>query len=57
LDSIQEELIDEPLQFKGLITRARSKILEEQIYSSLIMVQATGNSKDMKIMPSSTFEG
>jgi len=28
-DSIQEEFEDEPLQFKGPMTRARSKILED----------------------------
>jgi len=37
LDSIQEEIEDEPLQFKGSMTRAKSKILEEQIYSRLMM--------------------
>jgi len=59
LDSIQEELEDEPLQFKGPMTRARSKRLENQIYSRLLKLQATasGNSKDMKIMAWSTFEG
>jgi len=31
-DSIQEELEDEPLQFKGPMTRARSTRLEDQIY-------------------------
>jgi len=40
LDSIQEELEDEHLQFKGPMTRARSKILENQIYSRLLMLQA-----------------
>jgi len=59
LDSIQEELEDEPLQFKGSMTRTRSKRLKNQIYSRLLILQATasGNSKDMKIMTSSTFEG
>jgi len=33
-DSIQEELEDEPLQFKRPMTRARSKILKDQNYSS-----------------------
>ena len=37
LDFIQE-LEDEPLQFKGPMTRARRKILEEQIYSRLLML-------------------
>ena len=37
--------------------RARSKRLEDQIYSRLLMLQAIGNSKDMKIMAWSTFEG
>jgi len=52
LDSIQEEFEDEPLQFKRPMTRAMSKRLENQIYSRLLMLQATtsGNSKDMKIM-------
>jgi len=52
LDSIQEELEDEPLQFKGPMTRARSKRLENHIYSRLLVLQATasGNSEDMKIM-------
>jgi len=31
--------------------------LENQIYSRLLMLQATGNLKDMKIMAWSTFEG
>ena len=59
LDSKQEELEDEPLQFKGPMTRERSKRLENQIYSRLLILQATasGNSKDMKIMAWSTFEG
>jgi len=59
LDSIQEELEDEHLQFKGPMTRVRSKILENQIYSRLLMLQeiASGNSKNMKIMAWSTFEG
>jgi len=39
-DSIQEELEDEPLQFKGPVTRARSKRLKYQNYSRLIMLQA-----------------
>jgi len=56
---MQEELEDEPLQFKGSMTRARSKRLENQIYSRLLILQptASGNSKDMKIMAWSTFEG
>jgi len=39
--------------------RARSKRLENQIYSRLLMLQATasGNSKDMNIVAWSTFEG
>jgi len=40
----------EPLQFKGPITRARSKSLKDQNYSGLIMLQAIWNSKNMKIM-------
>jgi len=36
--------------------RARSKRLEDQIYSRLLMLQAIKNSKDMKIMAWSTFE-
>jgi len=39
-DSIQEELEDEPLQFKRPMTRARSKRLEDQNYSRLLMLQA-----------------
>jgi len=39
LDSIQEELEDEPLQFKGPMTKARSKRLENQIYSRILMLQ------------------
>jgi len=39
------------------MTRAGSKNLEKQIYSRLLMLQATRNSKDMKIMALSTFEG
>jgi len=54
LDSIQEELEDELLQFKGPMIRARSKRLENQIYSRLLML---GNLKDIKIMTWSTFEG
>jgi len=52
LDSIQEELEDEHLQFKGPMTKAKSKRLENHIYSRLLILQATtsGNSKDMKIM-------
>jgi len=59
LDSIQEELEDEHLQFKGPMTRARSKRLKNHIYLRLLILQATasGNSKDMKIMGWSTFEG
>jgi len=49
-DSIQEELEDEPLQFKGPMTRARSKRLEDQNYSRLLMLQAILQSKNMKIM-------
>jgi len=58
-DSIQEELKDEHLQFKGPMTRARSKRLKNHIYSRLSILQATtsGNSKDMKIMAWSTLEG
>jgi len=48
-DSIQEESEDEPLQFKGPMTRARRKRLEDQVYSRLLMLQAIGSSKDMKI--------
>jgi len=55
-DSIQEELEDEPLQFKGTMTRARSKRLKDQNYSKLLMLQAIWNSKNMKIMARSTFE-
>jgi len=39
-DSIQEELEDEPLQFKEPMTRAKSKRLKDQNYSRLIMLQA-----------------
>jgi len=39
-DSIQEELEDEPLQSKRTMTRARSKRLEDQNYSRLLMLQA-----------------
>jgi len=39
-DSIQEELEDEPLQFKGPMTRARSQRLKDQNYSRLLMLQA-----------------
>jgi len=39
-DFIQEELEDEPLQFKGPMTRARSKRLKDQNYSRLLMLQA-----------------
>jgi len=41
------------------MTRARSKRLENHIYSRLLILQATasGNSKDMKIMAWSTLEG
>jgi len=38
--SIKEELEDEPLQFKGSMTRAKSKRLEDQIYSRLLILQA-----------------
>jgi len=38
------------------MTRARSKKWEDQIYSRLLMLQATGNSKVLKIMVWSTFE-
>jgi len=48
IDSIQEELTDEHLQFKGHMIRARSKRLGDQ---------ATRNSKDMKTMTWNTFEG
>jgi len=54
-DFIQEEL-DEPFQFKEPMTRIRSKRLEEQIYSKLMILQATKNLKDTKIMVWSTFE-
>jgi len=59
LDTKQKELEDEPLQFKGPMTKARSKRLENQIYSRLFMLQATasGDSKDIKIMAWNTFEG
>jgi len=56
-DSIQEELEDEPLQFKRSMTKTMSKRLEDQIYSRLLMLQTIGNSKDMKIMTWSIFEG
>ena len=56
-DSIQEELEDEPLQFKGPMRRVRSKRLKDQNYSRLLMLQAIWNSKNMKIMAWSTFEG
>jgi len=36
-DSIQEELEDEHLQFKGPMARTRSKRLEDQSYSRLLM--------------------
>jgi len=39
-DSIQEELEDEPLQFKGPMRRVRSKRLKDQNYSRLLMLQA-----------------
>jgi len=41
------------------MTRARSKRLENHIYSRLLILQVTtsGNSKDMKIMAWSTLEG
>jgi len=39
------------------MTRARSKRWEDQIYSSLLMLQAFENLKDMKIMAWNTFEG
>jgi len=41
------------------MTRARSKRLENHIYSRFLILQATArrNSKDMKIMAWSTFEG
>jgi len=35
----------------------RSKKLEDQIYSRVMMLQAFENSKDIKIMAWSTFEG
>jgi len=38
------------------MTRARNKKLEKQIYSRLMMLQATRNSNDMKIMFQNTFE-
>jgi len=47
LDCIQEELEDEPLQFKGPMTKARSKRLEDQI------IQATFEYEDQTL---STFE-
>jgi len=50
LDFIQEELEDEPLQFKWLMTRAKNKKLKSQIYSKFLMLQTIRNSKDMKIM-------
>jgi len=44
LDSIQDELEDEPpLQFKRPMTKAKSKILEDQIYYRLLMLQTYGN--------------
>jgi len=54
MDSIQEELEDELLQFKWPMIRSKSKRLNEQIYSRVMMLQAIGNSKDMKIMDWST---
>jgi len=41
------------------MTRARSKRLENHVYSRLLVLQATvsGNSKDMKIIAWRTFEG
>jgi len=39
-DSIQEELEDEPLQFKGPVRRERNKRLKDQNYSRLLMLQA-----------------
>jgi len=57
LNFIQEDFEDEPLQFKGPMTKVTSKRLEDQICSRFFMLQATGNSKDMKIMAWSTFEG
>jgi len=54
-DSIQEELEDESLQFKGPMTRVRNKRLKDQNYSRLLMLQAIWNSKNMKIMAWSTF--
>jgi len=49
LDFIQEELEDGHLQFKGPMTRARRKILENQIYLRLLILQAIacGNSKNI----------
>jgi len=41
--SIQEELEDEPLRFKGPMTRARSKRLENHIYSRLLILQTTAS--------------
>jgi len=38
LDPIQEELEEEVLQFKGPMTRSRTKSLEEHIYSKLMML-------------------
>jgi len=38
-DSIREELEDEPYQFKGPVTRVRSKRLEDQNYSRLLILQ------------------
>jgi len=39
------------------MTRASKKGLKEQMYSRLLMLKVTENSKDMKIMATRTFEG
>jgi len=39
-DSMQEEIEDEPLHFKGPMIREMSKRLKDQIYSRLLMPQA-----------------
>jgi len=39
------------------MTKAKSKRLEDKIYSRLLMLRVIGNSKDMKIVAWRTFEG
>jgi len=46
LDPIEEELEEEPLQFKETTIRSRNKHLEEQISSRILMLHEDWNSKD-----------